>query len=163
MNRRNDFLLIISLLLALIAILSSCSAARQTVVTPTQTDSTRTEIRIERQVIRDTVFITLDKQAVDIITADSVSTVETDFAVSTVEVSADGTLHHQLTTKSAPIAIEVAQTVETRDSVVFVAQSETKVVEVERELTWYQKFATKAFFPISLIGIFAIIVAIRKW
>ena len=90
----------------------------------------------------DTVFLEVPKIVEKIVTADTVSVLENDFARSAAEVS-DGLLSHSLETKPVKQPVEVQTMIVYRDSVVFKDVVVYETVEVEKELTGWQNFKMK--------------------
>ena len=113
----------------------ACSSLRQ--VTPTE--KIVTETRIETVYETDTVFLSVPQIVEKIVTKDTVSVLENDFARSAAEVS-DGLLSHSLETKPVKQPVEVQTKIVYRDSVVFKDVVITETVEVEKELTGWQTF-----------------------
>ena len=143
-------------LLSLLAV-SSCGTVRHT---PSVTDSTRVEVRVEQEFIRDTAYIELPVIIEKRATLDTASTLENKYAKSEASVS-DGVLTHSLSTKRVrePVAVEYKEIV--RDSLVYRDRVVTQTVEVEKKLTWWQTFKMKAgglFLLIALIGIIYILI-----
>ena len=122
-----------ALLVMLLA--ASCGAAR---VSPSVTDSTRVEVRthIVRQI--DTAFIELPVIVEKVATLDTASVLENKYAKSEAIVSG-GVLHHSLSTKPYRQPVEYKKEIVYRDSLVFRDRVETKEVEVEKPLNWWQK------------------------
>lgn len=114
---------------------ASCGAAR---VTPSVTDSTRVEVRIEKEYVVDTAFIELPIITEKVITVDTASVIENKYAISEAKVSG-GVLVHSLSTKPYRQPVEYKKEIVYRDSLVFRDRVETKEVEVEKSLNWWQK------------------------
>jgi len=124
---------LISLLL-----LVACSVSKQ--VAPSQLSS-RVEIRTETVFENDTVYISLPQIEQSRQTLDTVSVLENKYTKSVAIVS-DGVLDHSLQVKpvSEPVAID--KKIVYRDSLVYV-QLPPEVVEVEKDLNWWQSFKMK--------------------
>lgn len=88
--------------------------------------------------VHDTLFYEVPGQYAQVMTKDSVSVLENDFAVSKVEISKDGTLSHKLATKPQSVAVPFEKPVETRTQVVY--KDREVPVEVERKLTRWERF-----------------------
>lgn len=161
-HRTQDGIIAIALFILLLMMLASCSATKNTAHVASTVDSVKTEVRYERLIVRDTVYIELPKQSAERTTTDSVSVLETDFAISTVEVSSDGTVHHTIDTKTTAIPTEITTETITRDSIVYVMNETTVEVEVERELTTWQRICVKGFPWLLLIIILAFAFIFRK-
>ena len=121
-------------LLLLLAAASACGAVRP-VIQPT--DSTRVEVRVEREFVHDTAYVELPVIVEKIQTLDTTSTLENDYARSEASVT-DGIL------KPAQLPVPVEKEIVYRDSIVFRDRVVTEVKEVERQLTFWQQFKMKA-------------------
>jgi len=137
---------ILAVFVALAALLPSCSPKIvERVVTVTR-DTTIVEVH--ERVIHDTarVEIPIIKE-VNVTPADS-SHLENEFAVSDAWVE-DGLLHHNLRTKpqtiAVPISVQVADTTTTHEHYEKTDATAIKVVEVDKPLSWWQKFRIGAF------------------
>lgn len=116
---------------------SSCGAARH--VSPTVTDSTRVEVHTVTETVHDTAYIELPVIVERIITRDTTSTLENDYARSEASVE-NGFLHHSLETKPVKHPVQIETKIVYRDSLIYRDRVETKTVEVERQLTKWQSF-----------------------
>ena len=123
-----------ALLLSLLV--SGCCALRQ--IAPSVTDSTRVEVRTKTKFIHDTAWVELPAIVERIATPDTTSTLENTYAKSEATVTA-GILRHSLETKPAKVPVEVKTQIVYRDSLVYKDRIETKTVEVERQLSWWQQ------------------------
>ena len=133
------FFLVFSLLLLLMAA-SACGVVRP-VIQPT--DSTRVEVRVEREFVHDTTFVELPVVIEKIQTLDTTSKLENDYARSEASVTA-GILRHSLETKPAQLPVPVEKEIVYRDSIVFRDRVVKEVKEVERQLTFWQQFKMRA-------------------
>ena len=120
------------------AVCVACATVRQAA----PSEKIQTETRIETVLQTDTVFLEVPKIVERIVTKDTVSVLENDFARSAAEVS-DGLLSHSLETKPVKQPVEVQTKIVYRDSVVFKDVVITETVEVEKELTGWQTFKMK--------------------
>ena len=153
--RRDTLILIITLAVLILASLCmySCRSAKE-VRTEQTRDSVRTEIRIHKVFVPDTVLVPLPPQKEYIITPDSESRLENDYAESYAAVKG-GMLHHSLSTKPQDIPVEVVKEIEYRDSIVY--RDREKTVEVEKEvevrkLTWWDRTRFYALYAIVAAG-----------
>ena len=91
---------------------------------------------------------------------DSTSHLENDYATSDARINKDGSLYHDLKTKPQDKPVEFDKPVETRDSVIYRTQyiDRVQTVEVERELSWWQKTQMYGFW----VALAAIAVICRK-
>lgn len=124
-------------------------------------DSVRVEVR--NRIIRDTVTYELPVIIEKHVTDDTLSVIENDYA-RTAAVVHDGRLSHDLQIKpyrfEVPVYIEVADTSRVEKSVV----TETKIVEVEKELTAWQKFRLKAFWYLAgVVGLWIVWKSRKLW
>ena len=143
------------------ALCVACATARQAA----PSEKIITETRIETVFQTDTVFLEVPKIVEKIVTADTVSVLENDYAMSSASVS-DGLLSHSLETKPVQLPVEVQTKIVYRDSVIFKDVVVYETVEVEKELTGWQSFKMKMggwFLGIlSLLALAAIIWIIIK-
>lgn len=147
-----------TLLATLLATFSCCPCKHLAVGT---TDSMRVEI-VERIVkVRDTVVVELPAERVEIITPDTTSTVQTSIATSTATVSG-GVLTHSIENKPTTISQPTEVRVEVRDSIIYRDRQTTKIVEVERELTWWQETQIKGFRMLALIALALVVWKFRR-
>ena len=116
----------------------ACSSLRQ--VTPTE--KIVTETRIETVYETDTVYLEVPKIVEKVVTKDTVSVLENEFAKSAASVS-DGLLAHSLETKPVQKPVEVQTKIVYRDSIIFKDVVVYETVEVEKELSRWQTFKMK--------------------
>ena len=122
----------LSLYAALILGASSCGTVR---TLPVQ-DSSRAEVRVERTVRIDTVFVQLPEVAERVTVLDTVSVLENQYAKSEAVVSA-GRLSHSLELKPVKVPVAVPAEVVVRDSLVWRDRVVEK--EVERQLSSWER------------------------
>ena len=143
------------------ALCVACATARQAA----PSEKIITETRIETVFQIDTVFLEVPKIVEKIVTADTVSVLENEYAKSEASVS-DGLLAHSLETKPIQQPVEVQTKIVYRDSVIFKDVVVYETEEVEKELTGWQNFKMKMggwFLGIlSLLALAAIIWIIIK-
>lgn len=159
----SGLLIAIAMLIVVMLCCIGCSthkAAQPTIIT--LTDSVRVETKYEKIIIRDTVMFALPSQGAERTTLDSISHLETDFAVSDARVNPDGSLTHTLNNKSQEIPVPVESEKEMQEKIIYrnrdVAVPQPYPVEVERELTQWQKFRLKGFWVLL-----AVILASSGW
>ena len=138
-------------LLSLLAA-SSCGTARHT---PSVTDSTRVEVRVEREFIRDTAYIELPVIIEKRATLDTASTLENKYAKSEVSVSG-GVLTHSLSTKPVKEPVILQNEIVYRDSLVYRDRVVREDIYIEKELTWWQRFCLK----VGSVSLILIVIAI---
>ena len=116
----------------------ACGSLKQ--VTPTE--RVVTETRIETVYQTDTVLLEIPQIVERVVTKDTVSVLENEFAKSAASVS-DGLLAHSLETKPVKQPVEVQTKIVYRDSVIVKDNVIVQTVEVEKELTGWQSFKMK--------------------
>ena len=116
----------------------ACGSVKQ--VTPTE--RVVTETRIETVYKTDTVLLEIPKIVEKVVTKDTVSVLENDYAKSQAVIS-DGLLAHSLETKPIQKPVEVQTKIVCRDSVIVKDNVIVQTVEVEKELTGWQSFKMK--------------------
>lgn len=124
------------------------------------TDSTRVEIRERIVKVRDTVVVELPAERVEVITPDTTSTVQTSLATSTATVSG-GVLTHSIENKQGSIRKPTEVRVEVRDSIIYRDRQTTKVVEVERELTAWQRFRLDGFWVLLSVVLLSVVLKLK--
>ena len=121
-----------------LALCVSCGPARHASVS----DSTRVEVREATRYVKDTMYLELPVITERIVTRDTTSHLENDYAVSEASISG-GYLSHSLATKPARTAVETETREVVRDSIVFrdrLVEVPVEVpVEVERPLSRWQR------------------------
>lgn len=142
--------------LLFLVLASACSTVRQL----PSADSTKVEVRVEREFVHDTAWIELPRVVERVAVLDTVSRLENAFAASSAVVSA-GVLRHSLETKPVPVPVRVEKEIVYRDSVVFRDRVQVQTVEVPRELTAWQQAKLRVggfcFFLVILIGLYFIV------
>ena len=116
----------------------ACGSVKQ--VTPTE--RVVTETRIETVYKTDTVLLEIPKIIEKVVTKDTVSALENDYAKSQAVIS-DGLLTHSLETKPVQKPVEVQTKIVYRDSIIVKDNVIVQTVEVEKELTGWQTFKMK--------------------
>ena len=113
----------------------ACSTSRQAA----SSEKILVETRIETVYKTDTVYLEVPKIVEKIVTADTVSVLENDYAKSEASIS-EGLLAHSLETKPVKQPVEVQTQVVYRDSMIVKDNVIVQTVEVEKELTGWQSF-----------------------
>lgn len=118
----------------LFVLLTACGTSRHVL----EQDRTTVEVRTETRFVHDTAWIELPLIIEKVATLDTTSTLENLYAKSEAIISG-GVLTHSLQTKPVKqsLPIEVKETV--RDSIVYRDRIQTQTVEVEKQLTWWQR------------------------
>lgn len=136
--------------LAIFAVLvASCGSSRHAATSIETHDSTKVEVRTERIEHIDTVYIELPRQVERIVTQDTTSRLENDYAVSEARVEA-GMLHHTLETKAAKVPVPAKATIEKMYGITTVSKAkvEKEKVYIEKELTAWQRFRLRGFWAL---------------
>ena len=137
------------------ALCVACATTRQA----TPSEKIITETRIETVYETDTVYLEVPQIVEKVLTKDTVSVLENEFAKSAASVSA-GLLAHSLETKPVQKPVEVQTKIVNRDSIVYQDRVVTETVEVPAELSGWQKFKMKtggiALTILSLLALAAI-------
>ena len=126
---KNTFLILLS------AVCVACATSRQAA----PSEKILVETRIETVYKTDTVYLEVPKIVEKIVTADTVSVLENEYAKSEASVS-EGLLAHSLETKPVKQPVEVQTQVVYRDSVIVKDNVIVQTVEVEKPLTGWQSF-----------------------
>lgn len=122
-------------LILLSAVCVACATSRQAA----PSEKILVETRIETVYKTDTVYLEVPKIVEKIVTADTVSVLENEYAKSEASIS-EGILAHSLETKPVKQPVEVQTQVVYRDSVIVKDNVIVQTVEVEKELTGWQSF-----------------------
>ena len=122
-------------LILLSAVCVACATSRQA----TPSEKILVETRIETVYKTDTVYLEVPKIVEKIVTADTVSVLENEYAKSEASVS-EGLLAHSLETKPVKQSVEVQTQVVYRDSVIVKDNVIVQTVEVEKPLSGWQSF-----------------------
>ncbi len=139
-----NFNLFISLLLFV-----ACGQTAQV----TSSKNTDTEVRIERMVEYDTVFVSIPEISEKTMTADTASFLENQFSKSSAVISS-GVLSHSLQTKPVKLPVEVKTETVYKDSLVYVDRIIREDVYIEKPLTGWQSAKMKiGGYSIALIAI----------
>jgi len=119
-----------------------------------------TQVEYRDRVVHDTATVEVPVEVEKIVTRDTTSHLENNWAKSDAMVS-DGFLHHSL--ESKPRIIQVPVEVHVTDTVW--KEQEIKEVEklVEKELTWWQRFRMEAFPWLLLAVVLLLLYAFRKF
>ena len=119
----------------------------------TSSKNTETEVRIERMVEYDTVFVSIPEISEKTMTADTASFLENQFSKSSAIISS-GVLSHSLQTKPVKLPVEVKTETVYKDSLVYVDRIIREDVYIEKPLTGWQSAKMKiGGYSIALIAI----------
>ena len=150
-------LLLIVFLVVITLLMSGCRSPKEVV-----REVTVIETHDSIHYVHDTLFFDVPVQTAQIVTHDSVSVLENDWAVSHVAINKDGTLSHKLESKPQSVPVPFEKPVETKMQVIY-RNREVKVpMPVEKPLTPWEKFRLDAFW--WLVGACAVgaVVVYRK-
>ena len=128
----------------------ACSVSRQVT-----SGETKVEVRTETKYEKDTVYFEIPVYVEKVQTLDTSSVLENKYSKSEASVSG-GVLTHNLATKPVKQAVEVEKQIVYRDSLVYVDKITTNTVEVEKQLTSWQKFLM-SFGSLGFIALFLVI------
>ena len=145
----------------LAALLAASSSPK---VYPVQRD-TVTQVRTEivERLVRDTIEVTLPQDSVYVQTADTMSVLRIKAAISEASVSG-GVLAHSLYSNPAykpEIEIVYKDRIEYRDTTIYA--SNTEVIEVERELSGWQKAMMSGGYIMLGAVVLLVVLGILKW
>jgi hypothetical protein len=138
------------------ALAVACCPCRH-LTTSTQ-DSVRVETVVRTEYIPDTVFVEVPLEIERQTVRDTMSHLETSYAVSDARITPDGALFHSLANKSQKRPVPTEKEIIYRDSIVYRDRVNTDIVEVERKLTWWQQTQMKGFWIVLVV----LVVVYRK-
>ena len=146
----------------ILALASACCPTRHLSTSTSSSDSTRVEIRWRTEFVRDTVFVDIPAQSEKVTTPERSSHLENDFAESDARINDDGSLFHLLDTKPQKKPMPIDRPVEYRDSIVYRDRKVDvkKVIEVERELSWWEQTQIKGFW--LLLAVVSVVLGWKK-
>ena len=144
-----------SILLASTLLLTACGVARPVL----SSDNTKVEVRVEREIVRDTAWVELPVIVEKVVTLDTASVLENKYAKSEASVSG-GVLHHSLQTKPVREPVSVQKEIVYRDSLVYRDRVQTVTVEVEKQLSAWQKVMMRLGLVTSLLLVIVVIYSI---
>ena len=148
-------ILLLSIVIAILMFASfGCGAKRRTEVTERVRDSIHTEVRYRTEWRRDTVYLEIPKQVAERTAKDTVSLLETDYALSVARILPSGLLQHRLENKPQKRPHEVATPIIYRDSIVYRYRDNTRI-EVGKErlpLTKWQRWQMRGFWILLSVG-----------
>ena len=120
---------------------------------------TETVIEYRDREIHDTTTFEIPVEIEKIVTKDTISHLENQFAKSDARVS-DGLLYHSL--ESIPQVIKVPYEIHVTDTLYKESQVIEKEIEVEKPLSWWQKFRMNAFWWLILGVVLLLVWTFRK-
>ena len=129
-------------------LLSGCGLTKPQIIIK---DSIRVEYKEKIVKVRDTAYVPVEKEVIKNVTTDTISKVETKYAVSTAIVS-KGLLYHDIANKAGSFIVPVEKEIIYRDSIVYRDRYKEIVKEVNKPTKW-QKFKMRFFY----IFVFALV------
>lgn len=112
------------------------------------------------RIVHDTTTVEIPYEVENVVTRDTASHLENTYAKSDAVVSG-GFLSHSL--ESRPQVIKVPVEVHVTDTLYKEAEIRTEIKEVEKPLSWWQKFRLKAFWPLITVLILLLAWTFRKF
>jgi len=98
---------------------------------------------MEKEYVVDTAWVELPTIVERVVTLDTTSTLDNKYALSKAVVS-DGRLSHSLETKPVKEPVKIQKEILYRDSIIYRDKIIEQKVEVEKRLTWWERFKMKA-------------------
>ena len=149
--------LVITIFLCALLLLVGCKSPKEIV-----REVTVIETHDSIHFVHDTLYFDVPVQTEQIVTKDSISVLENDWAISQVAINKDGTLSHKLESKKQIVPVPFEKPVETKTQVIY-RNMEVKVpVPVEKELTKWEKFRLSAFWWLLCASVVCVGVVLRK-
>lgn len=136
-------------------VLTACRSHKA--VVQEQKQETSVETRYERIYIRDTIMLKIPHQISSVVTLDTTSTLENDYAISKASIDTFGRLHHLLETKQQEKPIPIDKEIQRKDSIVYVDKEVKVPYPVEKELSAWQSFQLK-YFNVLVIVLIALLI-----
>ena len=153
----------IVLVIVAVLVIISCRTSKNLTTQEYKRDSVRIEYRERTVFVPDTVFFEIPRQTAERTTADSISLLENDYAVSEVHLNRDGTFSHFLNSKPQTKLIRTKRRIEYLDSIIYrdkwhdSRQSMTKYVPHKR--SWWEQAQIYGFWA----AIIFLAIIYRKW
>lgn len=142
------------LLIVILVAVSACCPYRH--LTTSTKDSVRVEVRTRTEFVRDTVYRDIPALSEKVTTRDTTSHLENYYAESDACINTDGSLFHSLSTKQRREPIPIDRPVEYRDSIVYRDRAVDRIVQIEKELSWWQKTQIRGFWALLIILVFVL-------
>lgn len=140
------------LFILLLAAMTACCPCRH--LTTSTRDSVRVETNVKTEYIHDTTWIKVPVEVVRQTVIVDTSHLETSFAVSDARINEDGSLSHSLENKPQDKPIPFEKPITTVNNDTYHGKTDTKIVEVERDLTWWQETKIRGFWVLLAILVF---------
>ncbi|MBR4499770.1 MAG: hypothetical protein IKP11_04445 [Paludibacteraceae bacterium] len=150
-------LLMAFVIIAVVSMLTGCRSPREIVH-----EVTVVETHDSIYYVHDTLYHDVPSQTAQVITHDSVSQLENDYAVSVVSLNKDGTLTHKLNTKPQSVPIPYQKPIETKTQVIYKDKRIEVPVPVEKKLTAWEQFRLRSFWVLLAVALAALVWVFRK-
>lgn len=147
--------LIVCILLACLIIQSckTCHCANSSI--QDRSDSVRIVEKTYTEIIHDTTYLEVPVEIQSVVVNDSVSTLETEFAISKAEITKEGFLKHSLENKPMSIPVEYDSKVEhkitEKNETSSDVQTITEIEYIEREYSWWDKTRFYVLYVIVMV------------
>lgn len=138
------------ILCGIVTVLAVACCPCRHLTTSTQ-DSVRVETVVRTEYIPDTVFVEVPLEIERQTVRDTMSHLETSYAVSDARITPDGSLFHSLANIPQKRPVPTEKEIIYRDSIVSRDRVNREVVEVERKLTWWQQTQMKGFWIVLVV------------
>lgn len=139
------------ILIFLSMLLIGCCPCRMTAPSTTSSDSTSVKVvhKIER--VLDTVYVEIPKVVEKVVSRDTISYLENEYAYSEAIVEGEF-LYHSLATKPQRKPVEVQTKKEYRDSIIerIIEKEVVSTIEVEKPDTWWEQTQKKGFWAMTI-------------
>ena len=152
------FTLMLAVIIALVMMLCCSCRSKQEVVREVTVIETHDSIHY----VHDTLYFDVPVQTAQVVTHDSVSVLENDYAVSEVQLNKDGTLSHKLNTKPQSVPVPYDKPVQTKTQVIYKDKRIEVQVPVEKKLTAWEQFRLRSFWALLSLSAVAVCIIFRK-
>ena len=149
--------LVITIILCALLLLVGCNSPKEIV-----REVTVIETHDSIHFVHDTLYFDVPVQTAQIVTKDSTSVLENDWAISQVAINKDGTLSHKLESKQQSVPVPFEKPVETKTQVIYRNRDVKVPVPVEKQLTKWEKFRLSAFWWLVGASVVFVGVVLRK-
>lgn len=140
------------LFIIFLAAMTACCPCRH--LTTSTRDSVRVVTNTQTEYVHDTTWIKVPVEVVKQTVIVDTSHLETSFAVSDARINSDGSLSHSLENKPQDKPIPFEKPITTINNDTYHGKTETNIVEVERELTWWQQTKMRGFWVLLAVVVF---------
>lgn len=148
---------VITIILCALLLLVGCKSPKEIV-----REVTVIETHDSIHFVHDTLYFDVPVHTAQIVTKDSASVLENDWAISQVAINKDGTLSHKLESKPKIVPVPFEKPVETKTQVIYRNRDVKVPVPVEKQLTKWEKFRISAFWWLVGASVVCVGVVFRK-